>query len=442
MQPKPQPLKVPIVSHVPDDGSAIVELVHDGANTRFAIHRRGTTTFDASFPKDEFATFVPFRPTNNIIRNRVVLFPERPEPYGSPDELLDEVRWYLHRWVDLSPPFERIAALYVMLTWVHDCFDEVPYLRVRGDYGSGKTRFLLVAGAVCYKPTFASGASTVSPLFHLLDSFRGTLVIDEADFRWSDEKAEIVKLLNNGTVRGMPVLRTHVSHDREYNPRAYQVFGPKIIATRGSYDDPALESRFITEEMGTRPLRADIPITLPAVQRSEAASLRNKLLAYRFDHRLKLSAHPHFFRRAVEPRLKQMFVPLLSLIDDPVFQDELEELAETYSHQLALDRGLSIEAQVLTAIRAASQEGAGIAIGEVATAFERLYGSEYEERVTPRWIGTMVRKKLRLSTRKSNGSYVIPTEELPRLNRLFDKYGIEEPVLDVSVEPLDVPEKR
>ena len=88
---------------------------------------------------------------------------------------------------------------------------------------------------------FASGASTVSPIFHILDSFRGTLVIDEGDFRWSDDKADIVKILNNGNVRGMPVLRTEVSRTGEFNPRPFQVFGPKIVATRVLYQDRARE---------------------------------------------------------------------------------------------------------------------------------------------------------------------------------------------------------
>ena len=83
-----------------------------------------------------------------------------------------------------------------------------------------------------------------------LDAFRGTLIFDEADFRFSDERAAIVKILNNGNVRGMPVLRTMMNRQREFNPQAFQVFGPKIVATRGSYEDKAHESRFITEEMG------------------------------------------------------------------------------------------------------------------------------------------------------------------------------------------------
>ena len=89
-----------------------------------------------------------------------------------------------------------MAAHYVLFSWVYDAFNEVPYIRFQGDYGTGKTRALLVVGSVCYKPFFASGASTVSPIFHILDAFRGTLILDEADFRFSDEKAEIVKVLN------------------------------------------------------------------------------------------------------------------------------------------------------------------------------------------------------------------------------------------------------
>ena len=112
----------------------------------------------------------------------MILLPSGPEEYGSEAELVAEIQAYIHRYVDLSPQFERIASYYVLFSWLYDGFNELPYLRVRGDYGSGKTRFLLVVGSLCYKPVFTTGASTVSPIFHILDAFRGTLVIDEARF--------------------------------------------------------------------------------------------------------------------------------------------------------------------------------------------------------------------------------------------------------------------
>jgi hypothetical protein len=118
----------------------------------------------------------------------------------------------------------------------------------------------LTAGSLCYKPIFASGTSTVSLLFRILDAVRGTLIVDEGDFRFSDEKAEIVKILNNGDGRGFPVLRSESISGREFSPRAYTVFGPKLVATGGYFQDRALESRCLTEETGGRKPPDDIPL--------------------------------------------------------------------------------------------------------------------------------------------------------------------------------------
>ena len=91
---------------------------------------KAKVTIESSYPKDNYATYVPYRATNNIIRNKVVLFPDGAMEYGSEAELFDEVRWYIHRYVDLSAEHERITTAFVLLSWVFDCFNELPYLRV------------------------------------------------------------------------------------------------------------------------------------------------------------------------------------------------------------------------------------------------------------------------------------------------------------------------
>jgi hypothetical protein len=58
-----------------------------------------------------------------------------------------------------------------------------------------------------------------------------------------------VKILANGNAKGFSVLRTQVTPQKEFNPRAFVIFGPKIVGMRRSYDDRALESRFLTIEM-------------------------------------------------------------------------------------------------------------------------------------------------------------------------------------------------
>jgi len=416
----------PAVSAVLADGS-LVETVYqpEEHRTLFSVAKDG----DARFETDVVVNgerLVPYSPNNNLLRNEVVLLPSEPEEYGSEEQLVAEVQGFVHRYVDVSPLFERVASYYVLLSWVYDSFNELPYLRLRGDPGSGKTRFLLTVGSLCYKPIFASGASSVSPLFRILDTFRGTLIIDEGDFRFSDERAEIVKILNNGNARGFSVLRSEVSPNRrEFNPTAYAVFGPKLVATRGFFQDGALESRCLTEEMGRFRMRDDIPISLPSGYKDEALHLRNKLLLFRFRNHGKRSAAEALVDRTIEPRLNQIFVPLLSIIEDRKAREDLRDLARRYNRELITDRGLDMEAQVLEVIRdlQASEQGK-LSVKEIASWFADRYQDDYDRKVTPKWIGTVIRRKLHLRTERSRDGFAIPRSEGPGIERLMEKYGV------------------
>ena len=417
----------PILSSVLSDGR-MVELVYDSVehSTRFAVWDGHDWQFASSVRGHGDEELVPYSGKNSLIKNGIVLFPSEPVEFASTQALMQELQSYIHRYVDVSESFERLAAYYALLTWVHDRFNELPYLRLRGDYGTGKTRFLLTLGGICYKPIFASGASSVSPLFHMLDRFGGTLIIDEADFRFSDEKSDLVKILNNGNVRGFPVLRSESKNGREFNPRAFQVFGPKIIAMRTHFDDPALESRFITETSGERALRKDIPINLPPQQREEAEQLRNKLLMFRFKNFKHVNATPAPLDPSVEPRVNQIYSPLSAVIDDEEAREDLRKSARSNSARLKSERSASIEAHVLTVIRCLMHRSAkaGVTIKDISDLFTRTYSKDYERQVTNRWLGHVVRRKLNLVTQKSHGIFVIPLSEQAKLDVLFERYGV------------------
>lgn len=130
------------------------------------------------------------------------------------------------------------------------------------------------------------------------------------------------------------MLRTAITLKKEFDPRAFNVYGPKIIAMRKSFEDQALESRFLTEEMGQRKLRSDIPINLPDVQQEEALALRNKLLMYRFEMLNKVKLNDHLADPAFSPRLNQILVPLLSIVDDRELRREIRETAGTLEQYL------------------------------------------------------------------------------------------------------------
>lgn len=430
-----RPRATPTVSAVLESG-AMVEMVYrpEEKQTAYVVFRDGDWALEKSISLSPSELLVPYRAENNLLRHDVVLLPSEPEEYGTDEELLSEIRAFIHRYVDVSPLFEEISSYYVLLSWIYDSFNELPYLRARGDFGSGKTRFLLTVGSLCYKPIFASGASTISPIFRILDSFRGTLVIDEGDFRASDEKAEIVKILNQGNARGFPVLRSEAVDKKEFDPRAYSVYGPKIVATRGFFEDRALESRFLTEEMGHSKLREDIPINLPECHKEEALHLRNKLLLFRFRKVGHVAALESIADSSLEPRLNQIFAPLLSVIEDPSAKENLRDLARRYNRELVADRGLDTEAEILEVIRelaSASSSGA-VAIKEIAQSFAERHEGEYERAITPKWIGGFLRKKLHLHPRKSDGIYVIDSKGSV-LIRLYEKFGI----LDGKNEAVD-----
>lgn len=367
-------------------------------------------------------TLIPYSPRNNLFVHRAVLLPSAAGECPGAPQVFERVRFFIHRYVDLDARDELLAATYVLLTWVYDRFSELPYLRVRGDYGTGKSRFLATLGALCYKATFASGASSTSPLFRLLDAVAGTLVLDEGDFRFSDEKAEVVKILNNGNSRGFPVLRTETTKAGEFHPAAFSVFGPKILATRKPFEDPALESRCLTLELNRRRPAGRVPLNLPPAFETEAIELRNILLGYRFSYWRKTSLPPEPGTLSGEARTAQLLRPLLSVaptieartavaatgqsLDDAVIR-EREDRPDVRLLRLLLDR----RAETATIGWLAEEYGARFAGGDTPT---------------PRWIGYVVRERLGLRTERRHGVFRLAEGQGDAIRKRAERIGLLE----------------
>ena len=414
----------PTVSRRLADGR-VVELIYDPAarTTGFAVGApSGEIELVDTVLVSETERLTPYSPDNNLITTGCVLLPSAPEPFGDKATLLAEIGRYLRAYVDLSPEFEVIAAHYALLSWVYDAFNEVPYLRFRGDYGTGKTRALLTLGATCYKPFFASGASTVSPIFHILDAFAGTLVLDEADFRFTDATAGLTKILNNGNVAGLPVLRSVPNRHKEYSPRAFRVFGPKLVGMRERFADDALESRFLTEETGLRPLRPDIPVQTPPELHRDALGLRNKLLSWRLQTLATVDVRPDRAVADVDARHNQVALPLLSLMDALDDRDALAARLRVDQARLDQARADSFEALVVrSALELMTQS-----VGDVRLAHlvERVSRAAPDRSVTPKWLGWLLRTRLQVPTQRMGGVYVVPAGERGHLEALARRYRL------------------
>ena len=134
------PKTIPTISRLSPDG-AIIELLYNAEerSTALAVSRSdGGVSVEPFIDLASDERLVPYSPTNNLIATGCILLPSAIGDFRDKAELVAEVQAFIHRYVDLSPLFEEIAAHYVLLTWVYDAFNELGYLRFRGDYGTGE----------------------------------------------------------------------------------------------------------------------------------------------------------------------------------------------------------------------------------------------------------------------------------------------------------------
>ena len=204
------------------------------------------------------------------------LWPLSGEPMEPGLDLWDSVRGYVYDHVEL--PDERlydIVTAWILLSWIKEGFDIVPYLRFLGMKNTGKTRGLRVLLHLCYRGVL-SPSITEAVLYRLCHDYNVTYLLDETEHYSNEAKASIQNVLNAGYKRDSQVLRCATAEDGSIIVVGFDVFGPKGIAGTRTLRD-TLESRCVPIIMArnTRDVRYDI-------DRRGAKELRSKLLLWRF----------------------------------------------------------------------------------------------------------------------------------------------------------------
>jgi hypothetical protein len=384
--------------------------------------------------------YVPPKPSNTLLVNGFVKLAEEIFPYSTETKLFEQIKQFIHAYLDISESFENIASYYVMLSYVYDEFEVLPYLRAIGDFGSGKSRFLKIIGSLCYKAIFLNGSSSSAAIFRMIESVKGSLIFDEADFHHSDTTSEIIKILNSGFQKGMPVLRAEGNNKtKSYDPKAFNVFCPKIIATRKDFSDLALESRCLTEIM--HPLsRKDIPLNLPKEMEEWASLLRGQLLMYRFEKLEKgisLKEFPDL--EDVEPRLLQISLPLYSIVNDKENEKRILDFITQKQRQIEEERHNSFEGEVFLAYMSLYENGEREPSYKLIA--ERCTGGKYP--VKPQKIGNLMKTVFLLQTQRKKDGTVVKDCEKNDLQRevLIKKYAYREPKMN-TVNPVNPSEGK
>ena len=251
--------------------------------------------------------------------------------------------------------------------------------------------------------------------------------MDEADFRYSDLQSDITKILNNGSVKGFPVLRQTQTATKDFDPRAFNVYGPKIVAMRRTFDDMALESRFLTEDMNTVRLGADVPHNLPKLQQEEASTLRSKLLMYRFTTLATTHIKSDVVDRTQSGRFNQTVVPLLSTVSDEEVRSSIRRVALLGQKKQSGQRSHTLEARLIeTLVELCLLDVArtGVSVGSVTASFKQKMLGDTERPITSRFVGHILRNELGLYSFKRHGIYTIPTTEYEKILEMAKRYGI------------------
>lgn len=227
-------------------------------------------------------------------------------PVLTPHKLFKLLAQHVTQYADLPAIELEIGIYYALYTWFYHKRWTSPYLRYRADHGSGKSRLLQVFGDLCFLPINLTGGSSTSAIMRTHEKWRGTVLIDESDLR-GDTAAPLIKFLNIGLERGKYLVlsdKNDPTHQQTFEP-----FGPKVIAMREPFRDPATESRCLSYSPRETD-RTDIPPELPKAYREAVEVLRAHLARFVLHHWPDVDGEHEFRIDGVEPRIRQMASPI------------------------------------------------------------------------------------------------------------------------------------
>jgi putative DNA primase/helicase len=228
------------------------------------------------------------------------------------DSLLRELEGLFSAYLTMSPGAAETAALWVVFSHAHDAFQISPLLGITSpEKNCGKSTLLTLLSGVVPKPLPLSNI-TIAPLFRVIEKFRPTLLIDEADTFLSDDEG-LRGILNSGWLRSQAQVIRTVGDDHE--PRLFSTWAPKAIAMIGNLPgtlaDRSVAVRMcrqsLEEERTKRKLRAD--------RLGDLEHLRRKAHRWVQDHIRDLREADPRVPEGFTNRLADNWRPLLAIAD-------------------------------------------------------------------------------------------------------------------------------
>lgn len=357
----------------------LVDLVRErSGDIGFVVCRDSTPTFHSTFQHGN-VTLVPPKVHRSFVD--ALRLPKSLGTSETPRTLLSEIDDVLSTYLDLDKSDRKLVGHFALCTWLNDFQQVAPYLWIVGPPSCGKSTVLRLLSAICRRSVVAGDISSAA-LYTLSTSLRPTLLLDEFEMAGDARSRSLQHILRNGSSQGQRVFR---------GPRAYDVFGPKAIASRQGAGDSALASRGLVVAM--RPTIRDLPALDPDVLAGIANRLQPKLLTFRLENYARVKPVA-LASSCLAPRMRDIARALaLPLLGDPDLELELIEIMKPHDAQAKVDRHGEPEWVVFTALFARIHWATNVlTVGELTMEVERALANGGESyHLAPRKVGEILR---------------------------------------------------
>ncbi len=333
----------------------IIEQISD---LRFAVYDKENDSVEIVDTVSDKETGETYKPIADELLKRAIggiYLPNDVAEYGTKNELIESIKTYVDKFVDLQPLYLALVSYYILFTYLFDKVLELSYVNTTGDLGSGKSRLGMTIALASYRG-YMMVNPTAATLYRVVDRFSPTLFLDEfnSDAN-SDDTQAIIQVLNTGFSKLGSISRQVKDSEGNFRTETFNPYCPKIIGSYKASASDALKSRNIEIEM-ERSFRNDLPIRLTQDFLNEAQALRNKLIKFRLnefekDLEAKLDKAELDLRRAgITPRSVQINIPLYALIDDAELKAEFVALLQDRDKILTESKKQSIDGEIVEAI--------------------------------------------------------------------------------------------
>lgn len=144
---------------------------------------------------------------------------------------------FLKKYIVVLEEFYYVLVIYIMMSYIYVLFQVIPYLWINGEKGTGKSTIMKLLNKLCFNPLFCSNINPAN-IFRQVDNDGSTIILDEFEKMYGEEKQEIVKLLNQGFNKDGVVPRC-VGQNNQI--KKFRSFSPKIMGGISNIDDVLFE---------------------------------------------------------------------------------------------------------------------------------------------------------------------------------------------------------